>query len=410
MTREVLNSTVPIWSRPEDEVGQDELEEFYRREFHDPDKPLHCMRAKARGAIEYDALLFVPAQADPELFSKDYRYGLRLYSSGVLIDEACQVLLPSHLRFVQGVVDTRDIRLNVSREAIQEDGRIQIIARQIEHSAIEGLKSLMATDRPTYERLFEQYGTGFRFAICQSRGDLTCVLHDLLLYHSAKHGRLISLQEYLDEAGNAKGTQVYYAAGSRLDRLAASPAVQALLAQGKDVLLCPHGAQDEFCLMTMGTYKGAGFHSVASANLDAAGKDGDGVAGSPDGDAERVAQALCAHSPVPLVAVRASKLLTRPDQPASRVATEGLMTISMAKYVSSRLGPDETPKPLYVLEVNEASSVWGLAKDACERGDDGGLDACAQALVGMAFLAEDIALPDPAAFNRAVCRLLDKAR
>ena len=407
MSRQVVNSMTPIWAQPEEDVGQAELEEFFRFEFRDPQAPLRCIRAHARGAIEYDALLFVPAQADPELYSKDFRYGLKLYSAGVLIDEACAALLPSHLRFVQGVVDTRNIRLNVSRESIQEDGRIQIIARQLERSVLEGLKDMMAHDRPAYERLFEQYGTGFRFAICASRGDLTNVLHDLLLYRSARHDRLISLQEYLDEAGDAKGAQVFYAAGSNVERLKASPAVQALLRQGHDVLLCPHGAQDEFCLMTMGTYKGAGFHSAASANLDVAGAACAQAAGpGEDGPLQETLTRLGEHSPVPLVRVVASSLLTAPDEAASRVATEDLMTISMAKYVSSRLGEGKAPGPLYVLEVNTSGPVFALARHAAASDDAPLLDACATALVGMAFLAEDIPLPDPAAFNRSVCTLL----
>ena len=408
--RETVNSMTPIWAQPADSVGSDELDEFYRFEFRDPETPLRHIQVHVRGAIEYDALLFVPAQADPELYAKDARYGLKLYSAGVLIDETCAALLPGHLRFVQGVVDTRNIRLNVSRESIQEDGRIQIIARQIERSVLDSLREMMETDRPAYERLFEQYGTGFRFAICQSRGDLTNVLHDLLLYRSAKHGRLISLQEYLDEAGNKKGAQVYYAVGSNVERLQASPAVQALLAQGHDVLLCPHGAQDEFCFMTMGTYKGAGFHSAASANLDVAAAGDAPHAQGDDPAAQAALDALAARSPVPLVRVSRSGLLTQPDQPASRIATEGLMTISMAKYVSSRLGPGETPKPLYVLEVNTACEAFLLARQALERHDDVMLGACACVLVGMAFLAEDIALPDPAAFNRAVCALLASPR
>ena len=405
-TRRVINATTPIWTRDEAEVEPWEVDEFYRFEFRDPERPLRCIRTKARGAIEYDAMLFVPAEADPELYTKDFRYGLKLYSAGVLIDDACPALLPGYLRFVRGVVDMRNVALNVSRESVQQDGRVQVIARQIERSVLADLREMLAQDRPGYERLFESYGTGLRFAICRSRGDLTNVLNDLLLYHSARHNRLISLQEYLDEAGPGKGVEVYYAAGSNVARLRETPAVCALLAAGKDVLLCPHGAQDEFCLMTMGTYKGAGFHSAASANLDVAGA-GDGPHGdSGDPGRDAVLAALGDHSPLPLVRVCASGCLTRPEQPASRIATEGLMTLSMAKFVTSRLGPDETPDPLYVLEVNVASPLFDLAETAFVHEDGALLDACACVLVGVALLAEDVALPDPAAFSRAVPRVV----
>ncbi len=406
LRREVVNSMTPIWSQPAESVGQEALDEFYRREFRDPEPALRCIRASARGAIEYDAMLFVPAQADPELYTKDARFGLKLYSAGVLIDEACPALLPDYLRFMHGVVDTRNITLNVSRESVQQDGRIQIISRQIERSVLAGLKEMMAQDRPAYERLFEQHGTGLRFAICRSRGELTNVLNDLLLYRSAKHDKLISLQEYLDEAGGGKGVQVYYAAGSNIEHLRQTPAVCALIARGKDVLLCPHGAQDEFCLMTMGTYKGAGFHSAGSANLDVL-DDGQGQEGSEE--ARRVFDALAKSSPLPLVRVCASTCLTRKDQAASRIATEGLMTLSMAKFANAKLALGEAPRPLYVLEVNAASPLFALARAAVQQDDDALLADCACVLVGCALLAEDVPLPDPAAFALAMPRLVAAA-
>ena len=293
-TRQVVNSMRPIWTLPEDAVSQEEENDFYRFEFRDPENPLCCIRARARGAIEYDAMLFVPAQSDPELFTKDFHYGLRLYSSGVLIDEA----------------------------------------------------------------------------------------------------------------GDGKGMEIYYAAGSDINRLRQTPAVCALLERGRDVLLCPHGAQDEFCLMTMGTYKGAGFHSAASANLDLAGEVGVRVAVSDDAG---LLEAIGARSPIPLVRVEASRYLREAGQPASRISTEGLMTISMAKFVHAKLGPGEAPKSLYVLEVNLSSPVVALARTALLQANEDALGACAQVLVGMALLAEDVALPDPSAFNRAVCAVMDFA-
>ena len=265
---------------------------------------------------------------------------------------------------------------------------------------MDGLRKMMEQDRPAYEKLFEQYGTGMRFAICTSRGDLANVLNGLLLYHSAKHGRLISLQEYLDETGGGKGVEIYYAAGSDIDRLRQTPAVCALLERGHDVLLCSHGAQDEFCLMTMGTYKGAGFHSAASANLDLAGEEG---AEAVVSDGVDLLKAIKDHSPIPLVRVGASRYLCEAGQPSSRISTEGLMTISMAKFVHAKLGPDEAPKPLYVLEVNLASPVVLLARKALTQANEDAFNACVQVLVGMALIAEDVALPDPSAFNRAVC-------
>lgn len=407
--RTVVNAMTPIWTLDEEAVSDEELTAFYRSEFHDPDAPLRVIRARARGAIEYDALLFVPGTEPAELYTKDFRYGPRLYSSGVLIDDACPELLPSHLRFVQGIVDTTSLSLNVSREAIQQDARIQIIARQLERSVLDSLKAMVSEDRAGYERLFEAHGTGLRYAICASRGELTNVLNDLLLYHSARNRRLVTLQEYLDEAGDtSKHAEILYAVGTDVERLRRSPAVTATLEAGRDVLLCPHGAQDEFCLMVMGTYKGAGFRSVTSASYDpSAGARGDaGNPASPQDDARRTLDALRDRAPLPLIRVDVARSLVRPDQAGARIATDGLMTMSLAKYVTAKLGATQTPQPLWVLEVNVVHPLFAIAQAAQAADDEECLAQCAQVLVGQALLAEDVALPDPAAFNRAVNALI----
>ncbi len=407
VTPTVVNAMTPIWTLDEQDVTEEELEEFYRFEFRDPEPPLRTIRARARGAIEYDALLFVPSTAPEELYSKDYRYGPRLYSAGVLIDEACNVLLPGHLRFVCGVVETTNIRLNVSREAIQQDSRVQIIGRQLERSVMESLKAMVDDDRPAHERFFAAYGTGVKFSICTSRGTLANVLNPLLLYPSAREGRLVSLQEYVDAIGDVKKhPEIFYAVGSDVERLRRTPAVEEVLERGHDVLLCPNGAQDEFCFMVMGSYRGARFHSVTSANLS----DGDEAEPSrPAADTERVLEAIAAHTRYPLARAAASAYLAGPAKAASRVATEGVMTIAMAKYVTSRLGKDEVPPRVYVLEVNTGHALFEVARVACDAGDDALLDACATVLLGQAFLVEDIALPDPVAFNGAVDFLVARA-
>ena len=195
----------------------------------------------------------------------------------------------------------------------------------------------------------------------------------------------------------------YYAVGSDVARLRRIPAVEGVLERGHDVLLCPHGAQDEFCFMVMGSYRGARFHSVTSANLS----DGDeGGSSRTDAGVGRVLAAIGSHSPYPLARVAASTYLSGPSKAASRVATEGLMTIAMAKYVTAKLDKDEVPPQVYVLEVNTGHVLFEVARDACDAGDDALLTACATVLLGQAFLAEDIALPDPVAFNEAVDALV----
>lgn len=410
ITRQVVNAMTPLWSFDESEVSAESLNEFYRFEFHGEEDPLRVIRARARGAIEYDALLFIPNTAPAKLYSSDYHYGLKLYSSGVLIDETFAGLIPSHFRFIQGIVDTTNISLNISREMIQEDSRIQIIGRQLERSIMDHLQDMAQNDRSAYEAFYRAFGTGLKFSVCQSQGTLTDVLSPLLLYYSAKEQRLITLQDYLDATENTKHTQIHYAVGSDVSRLAKSPTVHAVLDLGHDVLLCPNGAQDELCFKLMGSYKGARFHSVTSAALESdQSSEADQVQPIADETRAPVLQALHSHAPEPLVRVVASHYLTKSAQAAARVATEGVMTISMAKYIETKLDKDELGKPLYILEVNTSHALFKLASEAFCTQDTEALANLAKVLLGQALLAEDIPLSDPVAFNEAVNALLPKA-
>lgn len=407
LTRGIINSMTPLWTLDEKDVSPEDSNELYKLEFRDTSEPMHSLSIHVRGAITYDAMLFIPQKPPAELYSKDYRYGLKLYSAGVLIDENCSALIPGYFRFVRGIVDTSNINLNVSREMIQNDSRIQIISRQIERSIIDSLKDMIKSDRSKYEKVFRAFGTGLKFAICTSRGDLSEILNDLLLYHSAKKHSLITLQEYLDESKDSKHPEVFYAVGHDVARLEKSPSVSAVINSGHDVLICANGAQDELCFMFMGSYKGASFHSVASANLKLEKtKDSKDTPPQTDQECTAVLQALFDHTTAQIAKITASPYLNEPNTSAARIATEGIVTISMAKYLSAKSEKDQSLKPRYILEVNTHHSLFALAKNAYRQDDDKKIQQCATVLVGQAFLSEDIPLPDSADFNEAINSLL----
>ncbi len=403
----VVNAMVPPWEQVEGNVPEEDASAFYRREFQDEDDPLLSITVRARGVIAYDALLFVPSEADDELFSKDRRYGLRLYSRGVLIAEECESLLPGHLRFVRGVVEMKDVSLNVSRESVQEDARLAIVARQIEKSVMSELRKLAQEDRERYERFFGLFGTALKYAICTSAGMLNDVLSDLLLYRSAQTDNMVTLQEYVDANDEGKRTKILYAVGTDAHRLSQSPAVRALLADGRDVILCENGAQDELCFMLMGSFHGAAFQSVTSFNL---GRDDEKAEGRSETEADKerdsVLEALFKHAPQPLAGVVASNVLTKPGDAASRIVTTQAMTISMAKYLAAKARQGQAPKPRFVLEVNCRSRLFARAEAAMADGDDDVVASCSTVLLGTALLAEDIRLDDPLAFNDAVNSLV----
>ncbi len=405
-TRTVVNEQIPPWEKTDGDVPDKQAYEFYCAEFQDDADPLLSITVRARGAIEYDALLFIPSHAPDDLFAKDHPYGLRLYSRGVLIADDCTELLPSHLRFVRGVVDAGNLDLNVSRESVQDDARMSIIGRQIEKSVLAALRDMMKSKRERYEEMFRLYGTGLKYAICSSGGTLNELLSGLLLYPSAQHERLISLQEYLDNTNESKNIDIYYAAGNNIDRMKRSAAVQAVLSCGHDVLLCPNGAQDELCFVLMGTFKGASFHSVTSSNLDLGEQKGLDNDTCDNSARDAVLAALFKAAPLPLSRVVMSRYLNGSSDAASRVATDGALTISMAKYLAVKARQNKAPAPRYVLEVNCNHALFERATCAFERSDTETMAHCVRVLLGQALLAEDIPLQDPLAFNRSVNALL----
>ena len=254
---ETLNSMVPIWHKPKGEVSEEDYANFYKEKFGDYQDPLKSIRVSAEGlTASYEALLFIPARTPYNYYSADYEKGLQLYSSGVLIMEKCADLLPEHFRFVQGVVDSQDISLNISREMLQQDRQVRTIAQSLEKKIKADLANMRDDDRTAYEKFFEQFGRTLKFGIYQSYGMAKDTLGDLLFY-SAKEQKMITLDEYL-AAAPPGADSIFYAAGDSLERLAAMPLVTTVLAKGYDVLLCDQDV-DEFCMMAMGTY---GEHAV----------------------------------------------------------------------------------------------------------------------------------------------------
>ena len=254
---ETINSMIPIWKRKKSEVSQEEYNEFYKTDFHDFEDPARTISVHAEGSLNYDALMFVPSRAPWDMYSKDFKRGLALYSSNVLIMDKCEELLPDYFGFVRGVVDSSDLTLNISRETLQHNGQLRAIARRLEKKIKADLANMRDDDREAYERFFEQFGRTLKFGIYQSYGMAKDTLADLLLFYSAKQQKMITLDEYLADAP-AGADSIFYAAGDSRERLANMPLVTTVLAKGYDVLLCDADV-DEFCMMAMGTY---GEHAV----------------------------------------------------------------------------------------------------------------------------------------------------
>lgn len=249
---ETLNSMTPIWKKRSSDVSDEDYNEFYKATFHDFEDPARTVSFHAEGTLEYDALLFVPARAPFDLYSKDYQKGLALYSSNVLIMEKCADLLPDYYNFVRGVIDSADVSLNISRETLQHDRQLKAIAKRVEKRITSELVKMRDEDRAAYETFFENFGRGLKFGIYSSYGMKAADLVDLLLFWSAREEKLVTLAEYA--AAMPEGQKaVYYAAGDDRERLAKMPVVRGVLDRGLDVLLCTTDV-DEFTFQAMRTY------------------------------------------------------------------------------------------------------------------------------------------------------------
>lgn len=414
---ETINSMVPIWKRGKSDVKQEEYNEFYKQTFHDFTDPAATFGIHAEGALSYDALLFIPGRAPYDLYSKDYKKGLELYSSNVLIMEKCEDLLPDHYNFVRGVVDSQDLTLNISRETLQQNNQLRAIARKVEKKITSELKKMLKNDRAGYEKFFENFGRGLEYGIYTSYGMLKDELAELLLFYSAKEQKLVTLDEYL-EAMPANQKSIYYAAGDSIDRLAKLPIVNTVLGRGYDVLLCTKDV-DEFCFQSMMNYgpepekdaegkdiEGTGpkdLKNVASGDLDFATEDEKKEAEAAEKDNEALLKAMKEHLGDVITKVAVSTRLT--DAP-SAVTTEGPVSLEMERLMSQMPEGMGEVKSQRVLELNAKHPVFEVLKGAQEAGDADKVNLYTDILYNQALIVEGMPIADPVAYANAVTKLM----
>ncbi len=432
---ETINSMTPIWKKRSSEVTDEEYAEFYKSTFHDWADPARTFSLHAEGALEYDALLFVPGQAPFDLYSRDYEKGLELYSSNVLIMEKCADLLPDYYNFVRGVVDSSDITLNISRETLQQTRQLQAMARRIEKKVTSELESMRDEDREAYEKFFSNFGRGLKYGIYSSYGTKKDELGDLLLFWSAREGKMVTLAEYA-KAMPAGQDKVYYAAGDDRDRLAKMPVVKSVLDHGYDVLLCTEDV-DEFCFQAMHDYLAHGLpksyaddaareaaqkavedgaepevedrslelRNVSSGDLDLASDEEKAEAEEVTKANEGLFEAMKDALGEKVGKVCVSTRLAGDDAPAT-ISSEGPLSLGMEKVLSAGPESGEAPKAIRVLEVNAKHPVFSKLTAAQQAGDAEKVALYAQLLYSQALLVEGMMPEDPVAFASQVCELM----
>lgn len=397
---ETVNSMVPIWKRRKSEVAQEEYNEFYKSDFHDFVDPLRTVSVHAEGALSYDALLFIPGRAPFDLYNRDYEKGLALYSSNVLIMDKCSDLLPDYYMFVRGVVDSSDLTLNISRETLQRNSQLRAIANKVEKKIASELEDMRDNARDDYEVFFENFGRCLKFGIYSSFGAKADELGGTLLYYSAKHEKMVTLDEYV-AAMPEEQKDIYYAAGESIEHLAKLPMAKAVRARGFDVLLCTEDV-DEFCFQAMRTYQEKPLSNVATADLDLASEDEKKDAEEATRENEALFADMQAILGDSVTKIEVSAQLS--DVPAT-LTTTGPVSLEMEKLLSR--GPEgDRVRSQRVLELNAKHPVFETLKAAKAAEDKEKLRLYTDLLYNQALLALGMPIEDPISFAANICKLM----
>ena len=396
---ETLNSMIPIWQRNKKDVTEEEYETFYREKFFDYTKPLRTIHSSAEGSVTFKALLYVPGKAPYDYYSREFKRGLQLYSSGVMIMESCEDLLPEHFGFVRGIVDSQDLSLNISREMLQHSRQITIIARNIEKKIKSELKNMLENDRENYEKFYAAFGRQLKYGTVSDYGAHKEACQDLLLFYSHKQGKLISLKEYVEAMAEGQ-EKIYFIPGESKERIAKLPQVQTLAGRGYDVLLCTEDV-DEFIPQTLMTYMEKSFCNAASEDLglksEEEKKELEAQAEEKKGFLTFIQESLGEQ----VKEVRLSSDLG--EYPVAMVPDAG-MSFEMEKYMK-RVNPEFAFPVGRILELNpEHEAVKALERTMTE--DPLKAKDYALLLMYQAQLMAELPIDDPFAYTRLVCKLM----
>ena len=397
----------PLWKKNPGEIKQEDYDRYYKERFHDFTAPARTVLSRAEGRVSYTALLFLPGKAPFDYYSSEFEKGLALYASGVLITEKCAELLPDYFSFVRGLVDSEDVSLNLSREMLQQDHQLKLIASALEKKIKSELLTMLRTEREKYESFFAAFGRQLKFGAYSDFGAHAELLKDLLLFRSARMQKMLTLEEYaaaIDAGEGEKQKYIYYAAGDEANRLLALPATQQVLDKGCDVLLCAEDI-DEFVLMTLGAYADKEFRNVNSGDLGLESEEEKQAAKEEEQENRQLLEAVKTALAGKVKRVALSNHLK--DHPVS-LSADGPISLEMEKVLSRlpQSAAGDTAKSDQVLNINSRHPVFDTLKRAQDAGDEEKLKEYAAILYDQARLIEGLPLEDPAAFARRIAKLM----
>ncbi len=397
---ETLNSMVPLWRRNKNEVSAEEYEGFYMEKFYDYEKPLTYMHISAEGTVSYNGILYIPAHAPYNYYSKEYEKGLQLYANGVLIMEKCADLLPDCFSFVKGLVDSPDLSLNISREMLQQDRQVKAIAKSLEKRIKSELLKLQKDNREKYEGFFKDFGLQIKFGIYNSFGADKDKLQDLLLYHSLKEDKMVTLAEYKEKMAEDQEA-IYYACGGSVSRIRQLPQTELVLDKGYDILALTDDV-DEFAIKILREYDGKAIKSVSDKDLNLESNEEKEAAKE---QAEAHKDLFAAMKEALGDKVKEVRLSKRLKSHPVCLTSDGPLSLEMEKVLNS-MPTDQQVKADRVLEINSSHPIFE-ALTKLEGKEPEKLKTYAFLLYNQALLIEGLTIEDPAAFANAICELME---
>ena len=397
---ETLNSMIPIWKKKKSEVKEEDYNNFYTDKFYDYEKPLRIIKSEVEGLTSYQALLFIPSHAPYNYYTKEYEKGLMLYSKGVMIMDKCADLLPDYFSFVKGIVDSLDISLNISRETMQEDRQVKLIARNLETKIKKELETMLKDDRDNYVKFYEAFGEQLKYGIYSSYGMNKELLQDLLLFYSSKEDKLITLSEYVSRM---EGDTIYYASGESIDKIKMMPQVEEVIAKDKEIFLLTNYL-DEFVIKTIGEYQGKKFMNVSDTNFDL----------SSDEEKENLKKIneenkdlLALMKTVIDTNVKDIRFTNRLKNHPVCLITDGEVSLEMEK-VLNQMPNGEKISASKIMEINEAHQISKKLQELYKNNDKETLEKYTKILYQEARLIEGLSVENPSEVANLICEILSK--
>ena len=402
ITDKTLNSRVPIWKKNKNEVTDEDYNNFYIEKFYDFEAPLKVIHSKTEGNATYSALMFIPKHAPFDYYSKDFEKGLQLYSKGVLIMEKCSDLLPDYFSFVKGLVDSEDLSLNISREMLQHDAQLKLIAKTIEKKIKSELEKMLNNEREAYEEFFKTFGMQIKFGIYNSYGMNKENLKDLVLFYSSKDKSLVSLKEYVARLKDGQ-EKIYYACGETIEKIEMLPQTEAVKDKGFEILYLTEYV-DEFTVKMLHEYEGKEFQNICDEKLDLNSED-EKAALKEKNEADKemldfIKDALNGD-------VSEVRYTNNLKNYAVCLTSEGNLSLEMEKVLNSMPSNEQKVKAEIALEINAGHKLAEKLTELYENDKDA-LKNYAKLLYAQGCLISGVSVKDPAELSSLIVDLMIK--